>query len=619
MTDIDEAVAALQAGAYDEADRVLDAMGAGRAGAASLRGRALWAITQILRMNFSNEAAEAILEVARRTPNRTATVYQKVLSATGPLESVLPPAAVQEVRLRIGGYFLRRGGSEEEAPPWLAAARDDDPDDAVAAYLEANARFVLYRERQAIRDMEAVLDAAAADVDRAYLMSGRTEGFYYHLGDAHERIENFEDAAAYYIAALEINPQNDIPRVALGAVLIRLGRLEQAIEQLAQVSRHATDYLASARLRAIALFQLGHIDEAVALLQEAAEMDPLGAMTFLELARIHIACGALDRAEVALARAFRTDPGLPGINSAVITLERLLDRHMDPDAGLPSAADFTIPDRFAPRVDDPGLAEQPGLAAAVVSYGRVIHALIIRDMLSLYAESGMGYLWALAQPLAYLVAIAGVYLIAGHHAPMGTSVVAYLAAGILPYVCFYVRVQAAVTNAVRGNVGLLYFRQVTPLALITAAAVREFLTSLAVFVLVVVGLAFFDKTVQLSDPLTMLAAFAGISMLGVIIGTIFGLGELAIPSLQLAETVISRAMLFFSGALYYANFLPPRMRELALLNPMFHLIEFGRNGFFGKYYHSHYVNWHYPLEFIFAGVVVIAVMLHSSRRYIGAQ
>jgi capsular polysaccharide transport system permease protein len=619
MTGIEEAITALQAGAYDEAAQILDVIGAGRPGAASLRARALWAITQILRMHFTNETAEAILEVGRRTPNPVASIYQRMLSAVGPLETLLAPAAAQEVRLRVGGYFLRRGGSEEEAPPWLIAAREAEPEDPIAAYLEASSRFLLYRERRAVSDMEAVLEKAVAEKERAYLMSGRTEGFYYHLGEAHERMEHFEEAAAYYEQALEINPEDDIPRVALGGVLLQLGRLAEAVGHLAQVSKYAADYLASARLRARALFQMGQADDAIALLEELAELDPLGAVTFLELGRIYIARGELGLAEIVLARAFRTDPALPGLNSAIIRLERLLGRHLDPDAGLPAAAEFAIPDRFAPRLDDPALAERADFRTALNSFFRVVQALIVRDILALYAHSGVGYFWALAQPLIYLGAIGGVYLAAGHKAPLGTSVVAYLAAGIIPYISFYVRVETAVASAVRGNVALLYFRHVTPLALIAAAALREFLTSLMMFVLIAGAIAAYDKSVQLSGPLTMLAALTGISMLGVIVGVVFGLGELAIPSLQLAEMAFARVMLFFSGALYYANLLPPRMRELALFNPMFLLIEFVRNGFFGSCYQSRYANWYYPLEFIAVGLVFVVLILHSSRRYVGPQ
>jgi capsular polysaccharide transport system permease protein len=616
MNGIDEAIAALQAGEYDQADEILDALGAGKPGAA-VRARTLWAIAQILRRNFSDDTVEALLEVERRAPNRAAPIYEKVLLLTGPLDSVLPVEGVQEIRLRIGDYFLRDDRADE-AMTWLAAALAAAPEDPIAIYLEANCRFALYGERQAVRDMEAILHRAAADTQRAYFVGGRTAAFWYRLGLAHDRMKNLDEAAGYLAEAVALDAENETPRVLLGDILIQLGRFDEAIEVLAPIPRYVDGYRYAARLRAVALYRIGEIEDALALLQEVAEIDPLGANTFLEMGRIYLALGDIERAETALARAFRTNPELAGLKSAIVTLERHLERHLDPDAGMPEATEFEIPEEFAPRPDDPALAERPDFRTAWTTYLRVLHALIVRDILALHAHSGMGYFWAFAQPLALIGALSAVFMIVGRQPPLGTSVIAFLAVGIVPYLSFYARVQSAVSSAVRSNVSLLYFRQVTPLVLIVAAFVREYLTSMAVFVVIAGGIAFYDKSVDVNDPLAILAAVTCISLLGAIVGVLFGLGELAIPSLVVVETAVTRVMFFFSGALYYANLIPTRMRQFALLNPLLHLIEFVRGGYLSVY-HSRYAVWYYPLEFIGIGLALVMVLLYSTRRYIVAQ
>jgi capsular polysaccharide transport system permease protein len=220
--------------------------------------------------------------------------------------------------------------------------------------------------------------------------------------------------------------------------------------------------------------------------------------------------------------------------------------------------------------------------------------------------------------LDFIGTLAVLFTVVGHRPPLGVSTIAFLAVGIVPYLTFYVRVQSAVSAAVRSNLSLLYFRQVTPLVLIAAAFVREYLTALVIFIIIAGGIAVFDKTVQISDPLEILMALTCISLLGAVVGTFFGLGELVFPSLQLAEIVVFRIMFFFSGALYFANQLPPQMRQYALLNPLLHLIEFVRDGYLSVY-HSRYANWHYPLQFIAVGFGVVVVLLHSTRRYVVAK
>ncbi len=616
MSGIDEATAALRVGKYRQASEILEALGAGKPGAA-VPARALWAIAQVLRRKFGRETAEAILEVARRAPNRADPIFQKLQLVTGSLEPLLQPNAAQEFRLRVGDYFLR-GNKADEAMAFLSAALAVAPEDPIAIYLEANCRFALYGARQAVRDMEAILDRAAADTTRAYLIGGRTASFWYRLGLAHDRMKSSDAAARYLAKAVELDPSNDTPRILLGDVLVRLGRFDEAITQLAPIEKFADSYCYAARLLAIARFRIGETEEALALLHEVAEIDPLGAITFLEIGRIYLARGDTEQAEIALARAFRTNPELPGLKSVIVTLEHHLGRHMDADAGLPAATEFVIPEEFAARPDDRALYERPSFSVAWRSWLRVLEALIVRDILVLHSRSGMGYLWALAHPLAYIATIGAVYAFVGHQAPFGISTLGFLATGIAAYINFYVRIQSAVASAVRSNVSLFYFRGVTPLVLITAAVLREFLTSLVVFVIIIAAIAVYEGSLQINDPLTILAAVSCLSLLGMIVGAFFGLAELAVPAIKLGEVVLARAMLFFSGALFLANMLPPRLREWALLNPMLHLIEFVRDGYFTSY-HSLYANWHYPLSFIIVGIAFTMVLLHATRRFMVAS
>ena len=277
-----------------------------------------------------------------------------------------------------------------------------------------------------------------------------------------------------------------------------------------------------------------------------------------------------------------------------------------------------IPEEFAARPDDRALYEKPSFRAAWRSWLRVLQALIVRDILVLYSHNGIGYLWALAQPLAFIGTLGAVYALVGRHAPHGMSTLGFLATGIVPFINFYVRIQSAVSAAVRSNVSLLYFRGVTPLVLITAAVLREFLTSLVVFVIIIAAIAVYDDSLQINDPLTILAALSCISLLGMIVGAFFGLAELAAPAIKLGETVLTRAMFFFSGALFLPSMLPPQVRTWALLNPLLHLIEFVRDGYFTTY-QSLYANWHYPLEFIIVGIALTMVLLQTTRRFMVAQ
>lgn len=614
MDEVDQAIAALRLADYEEADQILAKLGAGKQDAAP-RIRVLWAVAQIMLRKFS-DGVEALLGLSTRSPNRSQPLYRRVETLVGPLDLLLPAVAAQEVRLRVGDYFLR-AETPEDAVDWLGAALGAEPDDPLALYLDANCRFARYGDRQGVLDMEAILDRAAAETDRAYFVGGGVAALWYRLGIAHERMRSLDTAAQYFARAVELATDNSAPRLMLGDVLIRLGRCEEAIEQLQAIPRYADNYRFAARLCAVALFRTGQTDEALAMLKLVADLDPLDAVTFLELGRIYLAVGNGEQAEIALARAFRTSPDLPGLKSAILSLERELGRPMDADAGMPEITSIAIPSDFAPRPDDPALERQPSLKAGMVSFGVALRTIMLRALLTNHQHSGMGYLWAIVQPLAFVAALDIVYTMGGHRMPYGTSTTAFLAAGIVPFICFYVRVESAASGAVRGNLQFLYFRQVTPLLLILASCLLEYLTGIVVLVLIIGGLSLYQGSLLLNDPMTMIAALTCISLLGMVAGTLFGLGQLVIPSIAIIEVVFFRLMFFFSGALYYANILPPRMRFYALFNPLLHLIEFVRDGIF-EGYHSRYANWHYPLAFVFVGMALMMAVIRATRRYVVA-
>jgi capsular polysaccharide transport system permease protein len=614
VADLDDALEPLRTGAYSRAELMLRELGADKPKAGpQLKG--LWAVALLAERSFG-AGVRALIETTARYPNRHVSVMRRFLHFTGPLEALLPPDALLEIRLRLGDYYLRRE-EPQEAADWLRAALAIAPDDPWAIYLDANCRFALRREERAIADMERAAANAEQEPKKAFLVGGGVAALWHRIGLAHGKLRRLDEAAECLERAVRLAPENPYQRFWLGDVLFRAGRYHEAIGHLATVGRDAENYAAAARLHAVCLFMLDQPESALALLSELVAIDPLDAATFRELGRIHLAAGNTDAAEVAIARAFRTAPDLPGLKSLITDLEVRMGRLMDGDAGLPEITSFAMPAEFAPKPDDPRLLEVPGLRAAFAVHLRIMSTIMLREMLGRYSHSALGYLWAIVQPLIYVATLDAVYILAGRTVPLGTSREAFLVTGIVPLVCFYMNVQSAASRAVGSNLNLLYFREVTPLVLILANVLLEYLTGLTVFALIVGVLFAVGITTEINEPLTVLAALTLLSVLGMVVGTMFGLGELALPSLKLLNSAVNRLAFFMSGALYYANELPERIRTYALLNPLLHLIEFVRDGFFTTY-HSRYAEWRYPLTFVICGILVMLTIERAGRRFIVA-
>ncbi|MGC2412111.1 MAG: tetratricopeptide repeat protein [Stellaceae bacterium] len=621
MSETDDAIDALGVGQYRRAIEILGALGAARPNAGP-RLRLLWALAQLLVRNL-DECVQVLLEVCERGMKGGEPAYQQLRRFVGPLDAVVPPLGAQEIRLRLGDYFLREQKSYE-AMQWLHDARSAGPDDPLAIYLEASCRFALYGERQALREMEEIVEEAAADRARAYFVGGRTAALWFRLGVAHDSLKNLERAARFLGKAVEVSasvgfaPENATARLVLGDVLLRLDRFEEALAQLAAIPADAYNYRYAIRLRAVALFQTGDTETALSLLHEAAEIDPLGASTFLELGRIYLAIGDTLEAEIALARAFRTDPDLTELKPAIIALERALGRTMDPDAGLPPADAFDVPEEFVLRLDDAAVNQRASLRAGAASYFRVLRTLMLRDILNQQRQTGIGYLGTIVEPLLLIFVLDLAYRLESRPTTHGISTEAHLTSSVGAYYFFFVYMIGAVSSSVRSNTSLFYFREVTPLVVIASSAVRQFLTGLVGFSLLVVAVSIYQNSLQLADPLMLLMALAGIAALATIAGVFFGLGELAVPSLRFVDVLFRRVMLFCSGVFFFANDLPPQIRSWMMLNPLVHYFEFVKDSMFLTY-HARYAVWSYPLPFIVLGIFLIVVFERATRRYLVAH
>jgi capsular polysaccharide transport system permease protein len=225
---------------------------------------------------------------------------------------------------------------------------------------------------------------------------------------------------------------------------------------------------------------------------------------------------------------------------------------------------------------------------------QVIHALLLREMKTRFGQNQMGYLWAIVAPLLWIGMFAAFYGAFGRLAPPGTSVVAFLTTGIVPISLFKDTAQRCMA-AISSNRGLLFYPQVQPLDLVLARAVLEAFTHVLVMLVIMGGVALYEGPPRINSTLEILAGLALASGLGTSLGLVCcGLSVYSSTVDRLFPSVM-RVIFWLSGVFHSIESLPPRMRDLLLLNPMTHVIELVRRGWFPGYGARHvdpgYVLW----------------------------
>ena len=225
----------------------------------------------------------------------------------------------------------------------------------------------------------------------------------------------------------------------------------------------------------------------------------------------------------------------------------------------------------------------------------VIHALVLRETRTRFGEHQLGYLWALIEPLLWIGSFWGLYTVGNRSAPHNLDVMGFLATGVLTFEIFDSNV-GRIGDSINGNRPLLFYPPVQPLDLVIARASLETATLTAVFFVIMGGQSLLRGDLTPLDSL--LQVFLGIS-LAALLGASLGL---VLCMLGVLSNVVERLRgpvmrpLFWVSALFYTlDDVPTDVRNLMLYNPVVHVVEIVRDGWFPQYTAKHtdplYVMW----------------------------
>ena len=237
---------------------------------------------------------------------------------------------------------------------------------------------------------------------------------------------------------------------------------------------------------------------------------------------------------------------------------------------------------------------------------QVVHALLLRETRTRFGANQLGYLWAFAEPLLWILMFVSFYQLFGRLTPPGMSIVAFLATGIVPFSLFRDTAQRCM-SAIEANKGLLFYPQVRPLDLVIARAVLEAVTHVIVMVLLLGGLALWEGPPRIDNLLETAAGLALASGLGASLGLLCcGLSVYSATIDRLFPSIIR--LVFWCSALFHpVESVPKAVRDILLLNPVVHAIELTRDGWFPGYGSRHVDPWYviaWILVFLFFGLTL---------------
>lgn len=245
-------------------------------------------------------------------------------------------------------------------------------------------------------------------------------------------------------------------------------------------------------------------------------------------------------------------------------------------------------------------------SSALDTQARVIVALALREVHTLYGGKNLGYLWAIVQTAFSVAVFWAIRHFAHAAAPHGMTMLSYLVAG---FGIWYIVAQclSKCMAAVDGNRALLTFPQVTPLDVMLARCLVVTVTQVvSMAVLLGIG-AVFDYTLSISNLALLIFCITLSSLLGLGAGATFGSLALYVPAFQHVVPMFMRILFFASGIFFSVSVFSHRIGDFLMLNPIMQLIEMTREAL-SEGYKSQYTDFGYvvqvTLAFLFIGMLL---------------
>ncbi|WP_440658033.1 ABC transporter permease [Ensifer adhaerens] len=214
--------------------------------------------------------------------------------------------------------------------------------------------------------------------------------------------------------------------------------------------------------------------------------------------------------------------------------------------------------------------------------GRVIFAIMMRDMRTRFGRSHVGYMIAIAWPLVHLSVLVSMMLYANRVLPFGTDPAVFVVSGVLPYIlCLYPA--RMMGYSVEANRALFLFPVVNVFDVIVARAVIEFLTAFVVAIIFCGALLSFGVDIL---PVNY-SAWAGGVLATVYLSISMGVLNTVISSIfkmwHVAFVLLMFLMYATAGVFVLPSSFSPGVRAFMWYNPLLHCVEWVRSSYYDGY------------------------------------
>jgi capsular polysaccharide transport system permease protein len=252
------------------------------------------------------------------------------------------------------------------------------------------------------------------------------------------------------------------------------------------------------------------------------------------------------------------------------------------------------------------------LGERLATHGRILAALMIRDVQTRFFGSALGFVIAIAWPVSHIFILIGINGAVGRAAPYGDDPALFFATGLLPFMCFNYMSRFTMLGVML-NRPLLGYPIVKVADILIARAILEVLNAGIVVIVTMIILTAMGVDVQPPRPIDAMCALLACMLLGfgfgIVNGVIAGMFSFWLTPFSLFQILMWMA----SGVILVPDELPETARYWLSFNPALIGVEWMRSAFYEGYGLGELLDKRYMLGFAVTTLFVGLLMERAMR------
>jgi capsular polysaccharide transport system permease protein len=245
--------------------------------------------------------------------------------------------------------------------------------------------------------------------------------------------------------------------------------------------------------------------------------------------------------------------------------------------------------------------------------GRVIGALLMREIITRFGRHGVGFMWIFLEPMMFTLGVTALWTMTKSSHGSSLPIVEFAATGYST-VLLWRNASARCLLAIEPNMALLYHHNVRVIDIILSRLLLEIAggtISLMGISLIFMGIGWMRAP---ADLLYMIIAWLLLTWFTIALGLIVTSCSERWESFERIWHPFTYLLFPLSGALFMVDWLPARAQNYILWVPMVHCTEMLRHGYWGDAVRTH-ENPAYLMLFTFILFFMgLALVKETSRR-----